>query len=317
MVQQKIRALVVIFLFALLILPNTARADKAEMSLLKTKAKNNHQASFRQTHRNRSGIEVGLRLMGGSFWLMRNDINDHLQGINDYYSDNPYSSIDSEFEPIKMGMDFSGEILINFTPHFGIGIGSGYITAKKESTADAFFGMYGEEATAYPKFSAIPITLSLYLGIPIGNAMKIMFDAGGGYYMGSVDWEYNVINNVGHEYEETWNAASNTMGFHGGIHFEFGFTQNSAFVIGAKGRYAKFTDITGDLEYESRTSLTTVSGTIEDATLWYGAWHRGGEEYPGILISDDGGSSWTWIYERKGEVNLSGIVFQAGLKLTF
>lgn len=67
MVQQKIRALVVIFLFALLILPNTARADKAEMSLLKTKAKNNHQASFRQTHRNRSGIEVGLRLMGGVF----------------------------------------------------------------------------------------------------------------------------------------------------------------------------------------------------------------------------------------------------------
>jgi len=317
MCQKKFRTLVVIFLFAFLILPNTARADKTKISLFKTKTKNNNQIAYRQTYQKRGGIEVGLRLMGGGFKIIRNDFNDHLQGLNDSYRDNPFSSIDSEFEPINIGMDFSGEILINFTPHFGIGIGSGYITAKKESTADVFFGMYGEEATAYPKFSAIPITLSLYLGIPMGKAVKIMFDVGGGYYMGTVDWEYNFINNVGHEYEETWNAASDAMGFHGGIHFEFGFTQNSAFVIGAKARYAKFTNISGTLEYESRTSMTTVSDTEEDARLWYGAWQRGGEEYPGILISEDGQTKWTWIYEREGEVDLSGIIFQAGLKITF
>ena len=317
MCQQKFMGFVAIFLLTLFILPSTVRADKAELSLFKTKPEKNNQAAYRQPYQNRGGIEVGLRLMGGAFWLMRNDINDHLQGFNDYYSDIPLSTVNSEFEPINMGMDFSGELLINFTPHFGIGIGSGYIIAKKESTAEVFYGMSTEEIRAYPKFSAVPVTLSLYFGVPIGKAVKIMFDAGLGYYMGTIDWESHEIYNVDYGYEKTWNATSNTIGFHGGIHFEFGFTQNSAFVIGAKGRYAKFTDISSDLEYESRTPFGTVSGTIEDAMLWYGSWYRGAGEYPGIYINDDGGTYCSWTYERKGEVNLSGIVFQAGLKIIF
>jgi hypothetical protein len=134
--------------------------------------------------------------------------------------------------------------------------------------------------------------------------------------MGTVEWEYYEKNNIGEEYEQTWNATSNTIGFQGGIHFEFGFTRNSSFVIGAKGRYAKFKDISGDLEYESRGSILTISGTEEDAILWYGIWHRSGGEYPGVFI-DTGGNNWFWSTERKGEVNLSGIVFQAGLKITF
>jgi hypothetical protein len=310
-------AFFVILLLTLLILPHTAWADKVELSLFKTNAENNNQAAYRQTYQNRDGIEVGLKLMGGGFWLMRNDVNDHLQGFNDYYSDIPLSSVNSELEPINMGMDFSGEILIKFTPHFGIGIGSGYITAKKESTAEAFYGMSTEEVRAYPKFSAVPVTLSLYFGVPIGKAVKIMFDAGLGYYMGTIDWEFYEIYNVDYSYKKTWNATSNTMGFHGGIHFEFGFTQNFAFVIGAKGRYAKFTDISSDLEYESRTPFGTVSDTIEDAMLWYGSWYRMGEEYPGIYINDDGGTYCSWTYERKGEVNLSGIIFHVGLKIIF
>jgi hypothetical protein len=118
------------------------------------------------------------------------------------------------------------------------------------------------------------------------------------------------------EYEEIWNAAPYAMDLQEGIHFEFGFTQNSAFVIETKGRYAKFTDLSGTLEYESRGSVINTSGTEEDALLWYGIWHRSGGEYPEVLISESG-ENWIWSTERKGEVNLNSIVFQAGLKLTF
>jgi hypothetical protein len=158
---------------------------------------------------------VGLRLMGGGFMLMKNDINDHLQGLNDYYNDAHMTTVESEFEPVKIGIDFSGEILINFMPYLGIGIGSCCISAGKESMFEAYLPQNTLEATVYPQISAIPVTLSPYFGIPVGRAVEIMFNAGGGYYMGKIDWEYYQITDSVHQYEETWNAKPDAMEFHG------------------------------------------------------------------------------------------------------
>lgn len=317
MSQNKWWGFITIISMVLLILPGSASAEEIELNLFKTKSKTKNQEPYTLTHQNRNGIKAGLRLMGGGFMLMRNDFNDHLQGYNDYYNDIPNSSIESELEPIKMGMDFSGEILINLMPHFGIGIGSGYISAQKESTLEAYSPQNALEATVYPKFSAVPVTLSLYFGAPMGRAVKIIFNAGWGYYMGKIDWENYQTGSMNYHYEETWSANPDAMGFHGGIHFEFSFTQNSAFVIGAKGRYVKFKDISGDLDWEY-TFFGTSSGSEENAMLWYGTRKNisTGKKYPGILIGDPN-TPINWSNEREGEVNLSGIIFQAGLKINF
>ena len=319
MTQNKLWGLIAIINIVFLILPSPASAEEAELSFFKNKYRKQAQMPYSPAPPNRAGIKVGLRLMGGGFMLMKNDINDHLQGYNDYFNDIPGSTVKSEFEPIKTGMDFSGEILISFNPYLGIGIGSGYISAGKESMQEVHLPQNTLEATVYPKFSAIPVTLSLYFGIPVGRAVKIMFNAGGGYYMGKIDWEKYQITDSVHFYEETWSAKPEALGFHGGLHFEFGFTRNSAFVIGAKGRYVKFKDISGNLEWERRSPLfgnETVSE--ENAKLWYGTWKTWltANKYPGIIISEDP-SAYGWEKEREGEVNLSGIIFQAGLKINF
>ena len=294
-----------IVFFSFLILPGASLAkDTAQLT---------------QGQANQNGVKLGFKLMGGSFLLMRNDINDHFQSADEYFEDSPDDSIlRGGFSPINMGMDFSGEILINFTPNIGLGIGAGFLSAGKECTARVLYSYGGSpEETFHPAFSAIPITLSLYFGIPFSSHIKMVFSTGAGYYLGKMDWEFSQEYSDGDRYEETWSAKAHTLGLHGGIHFEFGITRNSAFIVGVRGRYAKLTELTGELIadiYEDGLLYDTY--TYEEAKLWYVTFRDiySGKEYQFVSVGEMPPLANDY---RLGEVNLSGIVFQAGIKITF
>jgi len=307
MTKNKVWGFIALLSVVLLILPGASLADDTPQ--------------LTQGQAGQSKITFGFRLTGGASLLMRNDINDHLQGFNDALDDSPSDFVISEFELLKMGMDFSGEILINFMPHFSVGIGAGYITAGKETTAEYNFWTVEAETTYHPKFSAIPITLSFYYGIPIGSALEVVLNAGFGYYIGTVNLDYyskETSSGFIYEDEEIWSAKSNALGFHGGIDLEFGIARNLALVVGAKGRYAKLTDLTGDLVWEIDTNFGySDSGTERDITLWFGDYEYTTKKHPRLYLSEDKPSWSLWSDVRKAEVNLSGIVLQAGIKVTF
>jgi len=308
MQKNKFLSFIAILGVFLLILPITATADDTPQ--------------LTQGEADQGSITFGLRLTGGASLLMRNDINDHMQGMNDYFDDIPIASLSSEFELLKMGMDFSGEILISFMPHFSLGLGAGYFSAGKETTAEIVaYSVINEEMTYHPKFSAVPVTLSFYYEIPAGSALQVVLNAGFGYYLGTVNFDLvDRITDVSTwtEETETWSAKSNTFGFHGGIDLEFDVAPHLALVVGAKGRYAKITDLTGDLEWDFDSSYGySNSGTDKDLTLWFGDYELYGEKYPHLAFYEDKPTYSWWSDVRKAEVNLSGIVFQAGIKITF
>jgi len=310
MKRSKLWISLTIIFFILLILPGTTAADDESESL-----------QLAQGQANQNGIKFGFRITGGASLLMRNDINDHLQSYNDLFEDDPYFTVDSEFELIKMGTDFSGEILVSFMPNLSVGIGAGYISAGKETTMELSYTSYSEDSTYNIKFSAIPITLSFYYGVPVGSSMQVMLNAGLGYYLGTVDFNLFFEGDTGFYTDEgtdNWSAKSNALGFHGGIDLEFGIAHNLALVVGAKGRYAKLTDLTGTKDYDySRSTGYSYSYYNENATLWFGDYKEGSKKYSLVQLSEDKPSGSSWSNVRKAEVNLSGIVFQAGIKVFF
>jgi hypothetical protein len=307
--KNKFLVFFAIFTVFLLILPGTSLADETPQ--------------LTQGQANQSHVTFGLRLTGGASLLMRNDFNDHMQSYNDFYNDASFFTVGSEFELIKMGMDLSGEILVSPMPNFSIGIGAGYLSAGKESTLEISHNSYSADLTFHPSFSIIPITLSFYFGPPLGSSVAVVLNAGFGYYLGTVNYDvFHESQSGGYSYEnlEAWSAKSNALGFHGGIDLEFGIARNLAFIVGAKGRYAILTDLTGDLEYEYDTSYGySDSGTVKDLTLWFGDNQDSptGKKYPMLALSDSKPSGTLWSNVRKAEVNLSGIVFQAGIKVFF
>jgi len=314
--------------FVFLILPINGTADQIELNLFKTKTKKNNQVTYQQAYRYRGGIEFGLRLMGGGTYLLQNDINDYIQGINDFLSDipdyEPDLSVDPNLTPANTGIDLSGELFINFNPHVGIGFGAGYILVEKESSGGLSDSTRNfENITVYPKFSAIPLTFSLYFGGSLGGLSRIMLNGGVGYYLGTIN--FDIIEEAGDptasmKSTQSWSTKSNEIGFHGGINFEFGFSRNFAFVIGTQGRYVQFTDLTGDLEEKLRLSNGfSSSDTKEDQTLWFGnkemfTTHK---EYPWVIFSENKPTAPWFSDVRKAEISLNGITLQGGIKLTF
>jgi len=264
------------------------------------------------------GIEFSLKLHGGISYMVVGDMNDALQGITDYYRDLPNVDIEGELKPVHFGFDLGGEIIINFTPRIGVGLGAGYSQVSKKSTMDVNWEGSAYKDTANPKATVIPLTFGLYVGLPMGNIMNLMLNAGIGYYLGTIQWNYSWDSEF-HDYEENWEAKSNALGFHGGLGLEFNFSRNLALVIEGFGRYAKLKSLKGDYSWK-RDFFGHEEGIKEEAIFWYYDWSSSdtGNEYPRIEFNDVMPTETSFQRNvREGEFDLTGFSIRMGIKIKF
>jgi len=265
------------------------------------------------------GIEFGVKLHGGLSYLLAGDINDALQGTTDYWDDLTYVDVDGEVKPLHMGFDFGGEVIINFMPQIGIGLGVGYIQASSNSTIEDTWSGLAYEDTFNPKVTAIPLTLGVYFGLPMGDTMSVIANAGIGYYLGTFSWNYSYESEYD-DYEENWEAKSNAIGFHGGLGIEVNLSPSMALVVEGFGRYAKLKGLTGDYTWEESYFGFSSQGSIKDATLWYYEWRSSstGKWYPTIAFGQDEPQSTSSRRNiREGEVDLTGFSLRVGIKIKF
>ncbi len=266
----------------------------------------------------RPGIDFSMKFHGGMSYMGIGDMNDALQGTSDYYKDLPNVDIEEDLIPVHWGIDIGGELIINFSSQIGIGFGGGYIQVSKETVVDVIWEGSPYKDTAHPKATLIPLTFSFHLGLPLGNIMSFVLNAGAGYYLGTIQWQYSWDSEY-HDYEENWKSKSNTIGFHGGLGLEFNFSRNLALVIEGFGRYAKLKSLQGDFTWK-RDFFGHEEGIIEEALLWYYDWRSSdtGKEYPRIDFDDDVPVETSLQRNiREGEVDLTGFSVRLGIKIKF
>ena len=275
----------------------------------------------------RRGMGFSVKFCGGMNYLFLNDMNDGLQGLFDLINDDPFKEvIDGQYKPFHLGFDLGGEIIINLTSQFGIGLGGGYMQVTKESLWETNNGGTEDAYSVKPKVKAIPLTAALYLSTSPDNPLRVSLFGGAGYYLGSVDWQYLYLienNDFTYKDEHSWQSKSNSFGYHGGLSFEFDLGNSLAFVVEGLGRYVKLKDLTGNFTIrqieEFEGSQDESLKTEENALYWHADrdYVYTGKTYPWTIFSHDKPSGSNYSNVRKGVVDLTGFSVRAGIKIRF
>ena len=272
-----------------------------------------------------SYLKIGVRLLGGVGFFLGNDINNYLNGRNDYNSEwakeNNALIVEGEYKPIKRTTNIFGEFFLDFTPRIGVGLGIGYHQGSRKSKVFVQDPSYfSEDVEITPRLTSIPIILSVYYGQPVNDWLDIVFSSGISYTFGRVNWDFTsktVTTVYGFFIESTksWSAKSDALGFQSQLNFEFKLKPGLSLVFGGGGRYTKLKDLTGVLETEVDTTGYKAKDIKRDATLWYADFVDSGNTYPWLSIWDKEPSGNSWKSVRKARVALTSFGIQVGIKI--
>ena len=272
-------------------------------------------ATAKQDAQNIRGIRLSahglsLKLYGGISGIAGGDLNKGLEGLIDILNVPHGIAVTGKYNPVRFGPDFGGELIFSLTSRLGIGLGIGYLQARKESTIEIADSENPAEPTHFytwilrPRVEAVPLTLGVLYDIWKGRRFNLEVSSGIGLYLGKVglgdSWteKGSSLSN-----QTTWEGTSQAIGFHVGLGMEISFSQSTSLIVDVLGRYGKLKNIKGD--------LIGNGATTKDAVLWF--CEQGA--YPLIIIDDSPPPAWRYSSIRKGEVDLSGVSVRVGVKI--
>jgi hypothetical protein len=212
-----------------------------------------------------------IKMTSGLSYLTVGDINTFLQSVNEEHTDiaQYYNGLKKgELKKIRFGSGSEVELTFDITPRFRIGLGTGYIYDKRESSSGFEIeaevippDLYYVDVTFSPRvsISAIPIKFGAYYIFPLGSNKRLFINGGIDYYFTKTRFYWKQIEVLtrtrdgfkaldGREWAE-WDLISKGIGFHGGIGFEYDFAKNFALIIETQGTFAKLNKLKGDEIY--------------------------------------------------------------------
>jgi hypothetical protein len=262
-----------------------------------------------------SGIGLSLKLYGGLDYLNDGDLNEGLKGMTDYYEKYFWyfglTKSGGEYKPVHMGTNFGGDLIIQFTPAVGIGLGAGYLQGTSESTV-TFTPVEAEVKTA-PKASAIPLRLGMYLTLPAGPIVNINFHAGLGYYLAKISYDFRT-SAAGDWHQQSIEADATGLGYHGGFGFEFKLSRAVSLFFEGQGRSARIGGFEGSIEETD----SSESPSSKNGKLYYYQYAAGVlGTFPVITVNDTEPSGSDISNVREAKIDFSGLSAVAGIIIHF
>jgi len=262
------------------------------------------------------GIGFSVRLTGGPTLFSGGDIRKGDQGLYDAASDLVTSYgfvIEKRFNAFRSGFEVVADFVYNLTPKFGVGIGAGYVRLTQQSLLlfrAPNTGQAWNQAATAPKATAYPIRLGVFFNFPLHRLVNLTLDSGAALYITSYTYSrftnWYPIDLINQE------ANATGIGFHGGVGIEINFHRRAAFILEGRGRYAKISGFNGKSNIRKSVLPPFQFDIIEEnGTLYY--LEENGHPFLAFFEQEPTG------YEtvRKATLDLSGFIFQAGIKVKF
>ncbi len=190
-----------------------------------------------------------IKLTAGGGYVAIGDMNKHLDSMNNYkdYSGVSMSDVSGKIEKLNnWSNDWELELKIDASPKIGFGIATSFFHRRNQSSIYAYqvpeFGR-DYEMIFEPEIKVImPLGLNLYYSIYSGSKLNVFINSGIGWYSGKMTENKisNFIYPLGDVYFDNryWEVENNlSLGFRGGVGFEYSLIKNLALVVELQGRY--------------------------------------------------------------------------------
>jgi len=267
---------------------------------------------------NEGALKFSLKLSGGIHFATLGDLAKGIDGQQAYLKDE-YGDITGSYEAPRLGLGFGAEFLFQFAPRFAAGLGVGYLTHAKDSQVSYPISFIDTKEKIGPKLSVIPITANLHYLLPFGRKLKLDLNAGAGYYLATMNYEYRMdLSLLGYEGYDTYTFKSNrgTLGFQGGLGLEFAFGRRIALCLDIIGRLVSFDGFKGDWTEKGGGDFWEYDDAGTDHEMWYYVWTYGGKPYDLVVFQTEKPFGSLVSDVRSAKVDLTGVTATLSLKIS-
>ncbi len=219
---------------------------------------------------------LSLRLFGGFSRAEAGDMNKALDGyfeVFKLYEAHGFGTTAGDYQPLRDGYQGGADLVLQVTPHIGIGVGAGYLRMSESSRMTFTLLSEDMKISTAPTLSAIPIRVGLFLTLPVVAGLNLTAGAGAAAY---AQLKLDSLQRL-EESEGEWtewrlaarrNAPLDDIGYWGSLGLELNLSRNTGFFIEALARYARLgTFDTATLEARDNDGDSeTVKGRLFMAT---------------------------------------------------
>lgn len=260
-----------------------------------------------------------LKVTGGACYISSGDYNDGIDGMNAAFAAAGFDTLSGTLSKLTFGFDFGGELIYNFTPNWGVGLGvSSMRITRDNETVTGTLGMFTDTFSLQPTITCIPVTLNIYYMMPMSGWDFHIF-AGVGYYITKmkVTTATSLFSGILSQ-TDTFdsNDISHQIGFQGGIGLDIPISGNFAFVVDVTGRYVSLTDIKGDYVHSGSILGFPFSNSGTDAFFYKYNTVIGGTTYKQLTWDTDADRGMS-LNAAHAKFDLSGVSARAGFKISF
>ncbi len=254
---------------------------------------------------------VSLVLWGGGIFASIGDLNNGAQGLSDLFAFQLGVPADKTAGALHFALHYGGELIVPLSTQFFISAEVDYYANTAETLISYPQGLSTSTLKVAPEFRAIPIKI----GFVFYPAEFLYFKIGAEYAFARAAYANRF------DHGTIWNewsgeATGGAFGFFGAVGLDFKVSRMFSFILEAAGQSLSVSGLTGTGTFQDWTQSAPITKTGKFYS--YDAIPTPGNSYPLVVVSDKNPSSEAYTANaREAVLDLSGMIFKAGLKITF